>query len=180
MRPVPAPRTSLLAKAENTVLAAALCGIVVVVLLQIGSRALLDRPLSWSTEAATDFLVWSAFLGFAVGVRERGHVALTLIEEHLSGRVLYAVRLAQLTVFAFLLGGLCYGGAQMVFGELDAVSPAGIPRWTVFAAVPVGTGLALLHVAVQAFTLSPDDAADAPGTAGRAAADPIEAAGGTL
>jgi TRAP-type C4-dicarboxylate transport system permease small subunit len=159
----PASRPSPLARVENIALAVALCGIAVVVLLQIGSRFILGEPLSWSTEAATNFLIWSAFLGFAVAVRERGHVALTIVEDHLSGAVLYVVRMAQLVVFAFLLGALTYGGAQMVVSEFGAVSAAGIPRWTVFAAVPVGAGLGLVHILGQASRLRRDDGPKGPG-----------------
>lgn len=155
--PEPSPGSRWLARIENTTLAVALCGIVVVVLLQIGSRTILGDPLSWSTEVATGLLIWSAFLGFAVAVRERAHVALTVVEEHLSGRVRYAVHLAQLVVFAFLLGALTYGGARLMIGEFGAVSAVGIPRWIEFAAVPVGSGLALLHVVAQAYTLRAEE-----------------------
>lgn len=156
-------RPSPLARIENVALAVALCGIAVVVLLQIASRLLLGDPLSWSTEGATMCLIWSAFLGFAVAARERGHVALSVVEDRLSGRVLYVVRLVQLVVFAFFLGALTYGGAQMVISEFGTVSAAGIPRWAVFAAVPVGSGLALLHVAGQALTLTSDRAGERTG-----------------
>lgn len=144
---------AVLATVENVAMAAALCGMVGVVLLQIVSRLVLGDALSWSTEVATDLLLWSALLGFAVGVRERGHVALTILEDRLSGLPLYAIRVAQLVVFAFLLGALTYGGIVMVAGELGAVSSAGIPRWIPFASVPVGCALGLVHVVQHAFRL---------------------------
>lgn len=165
---------SPLAIVENAAVGAALCGMAVVVLLQIGSRVASGSALSWTTEVATDLLVWSAFLGFAIAVRERGHVALSVLEERLRGRALHAVRLGQLVVFAFLLGALVYGGIAMIAGESGVVSPSGIPRWAVFAAVPVGAGLALIHVAVQAYGLTWAE------TAKSETAGPADTAGGAL
>lgn len=162
-----------LARAENVALAAVVAAMTVVVLLQIASRLLLGQPLSWSTEVATDLLIWSAFLGFAVGVRERGHVALSILEDRLSGRTRYAIKVLQLVVFAFLLGALTYGGALMAIGEVGTESAAGIPRWIPIAAIPVGAGLGLIHVAAQAIELGRPEA-----EAEHQAFRPLQTAGG--
>jgi TRAP-type transport system small permease protein len=143
-----------LARVENVALGLALSGMAVVVLLQVGARLLAGTPPTWSSEVATDLLVWTAFLGFAVAVRERGHVSLPVLEERLRGWVLYAVRLGQLVVFAFLLGSLTYGGVSLAVAEAGATSPSGIPHWAVFASVPVGAGLGLVHVIAEAFRLA--------------------------
>jgi TRAP-type C4-dicarboxylate transport system permease small subunit len=143
-------RVSSLGHVENVLLGTALVATAVVVLAQITFRFLLREPLSWATEVATDLLVWSAFLGLAVGVRDRAHVALSLLEDRFPVRANRMIRLAQRIVLAFLLGSLCFGGVLLVLGELHTVSSSGVPRWMVFSAVPVGAGLALLHVVAQA------------------------------
>lgn len=143
------PRLSALGRAENVLLGTALVATALVVLAQIVFRFVLREPLSWATEVATDLLVWTAFLGLAVGVRDNAHVAMALLEGKLSSGASWVVRVGQQVVLAFLLGALCYGGIVLMLGELHTVSASGVPRWMVFAAVPAGSGLALLHVLAQ-------------------------------
>ena len=71
---------------ENTVIFGLLAAIVAVILAQVVFRRFLDDPLSWSTEIATQLLVYVAFVGFAIGVRDNSHVAMRLFEDRLGVR----------------------------------------------------------------------------------------------
>jgi TRAP-type transport system small permease protein len=144
---------------ENVAAGVVLVAMVVVVLMQVAYRYLMHAPLSWSSEVTTGLLVWSAFIGLAIAAREDAHVALRLWEHLLSPRRRYAVRLGQLVLFAFVLGALVFGGVALVIGEWGITSPIGIPRWTLYSAVPVGAGLSLVHVVARAFRLRPEPAA---------------------
>ena len=149
-------RFSLLGWIENLAAGAVLLAVVVVVLLQVAYRYVVHAPLSWSSEVTTGLLVWSAFLGLAIAARDDSHVALRIWEQHLSPQRQYTVRLAQLVLFAFVLGALVFGGVALVIGEWGISSSVGIPRWTVYASVPVGAGLGLVHVVARAFRLRPE------------------------
>lgn len=54
--------------------------------ISVFSRYVLNIGLSWSDEAARLLFIWLVFIGFAVGVRHRGHIGIDWLVERLSAR----------------------------------------------------------------------------------------------
>jgi TRAP-type C4-dicarboxylate transport system permease small subunit len=135
-----------LALVENVLITVLLIATVLVILAQIFFRYALDRPLTWSTEVATDLLVYVAFVGFAIGIRDNAHVALRLFESRLGARAKRGLRIAELVVLGLVLGAIGVGGAQYAWEQRDVVSPTGIPLWLAFLALPLGALLGEIHV----------------------------------
>ena len=50
-------------------------------LLQIGFRYALNAPLTWTEELARYLYVWACYLGAAVALRRRSHIAITLVAD---------------------------------------------------------------------------------------------------
>jgi TRAP-type C4-dicarboxylate transport system permease small subunit len=144
---------SLLARAEDLLLAVLLIATVLVVLLQIFFRAVLDQPLSWSNEVAIFLLVWLTFAGLAVATRDRAHIALLLFEERLAPRARRAFQLVRLLFTALLFGALAVGGVALVADLGSTHSPAGVPMWLVYLCFPIGAGLCVLHLGLQIASL---------------------------
>jgi TRAP-type C4-dicarboxylate transport system permease small subunit len=139
--------------AENVLIGLLLIAIVAVILAQVFFRYALERPLSWSNEAATDLLVYVAFIGFAIGVRDNAHVALHLFERRIGARSRRWLRLGELLVLGAVLACIGFGGAVYLHEERDVVSPVGIPLWAAFLPLPLGAALGLVHLVVEIVAL---------------------------
>jgi TRAP-type C4-dicarboxylate transport system permease small subunit len=150
-----------LALVENWLIFALLAGTVLVILAQVFFRYALDRPLSWSNEAATDLLVWVAFVGFAIGVRDNAHVALHLFENRMGTQARRWLRVVELLVLGAVLICIGIGGALYIQENVDVVSPVGIPLWAPFLALPFGAVLGTVHLVVEIVALL--RGAEAPG-----------------
>lgn len=132
---------------EDGVLAVLLVAIFLVTLTEVAARFVFHAPLSWSIEADTTLMIWLAFVGLAVGIRDKAHVSFELLEDRFRGVLLTSLQLLQAVIMGFLLLVLGYGGIGLVQLGLGQVMPSGIPQWLAFGAVPVGCGLGLLHLA---------------------------------
>jgi C4-dicarboxylate transporter DctQ subunit len=171
------------AAVENVLMGLLLVGTVATILAQVFFRYALSRSLSWSTEVATDLLLYIAFVGFAIGVRDNAHVALHLLEDRWGRRSRRALRVFELVVLGGVVGAIGIGGAVYAYQQRDVVSPSDIPLWTVFLALPLGATLSVVHVVVEVVALlrgadapslapvvpdeqSPDDSVPAPAVPG--------------
>jgi TRAP-type C4-dicarboxylate transport system permease small subunit len=157
----PAPRASVgesrlfraLAHAEDGLIILLMLTIFGIVLAGVLSRFVFQASLSWTTEFSVTAMIWLTFLGIAVGVRDRVHVSFELLEDKLDGMKLTILRFVQVVVMGFLLIMLSYGGYELVSLGINQVTPSGIPQWVAFAAIPLGCGLGLVHLAVNAWDL---------------------------
>lgn len=131
---------------EDGVLAVLLVAIFLITLTEVAARFVFHAPLSWSIEADTTVMIWLAFVGLAVGIRDKAHVSFELLEDRFHGVLLTLLRLLQAVIMGFLLLVLGYGGIGLVQLGLGQVMPSGIPQWLAFGAVPVGCGLGLVHL----------------------------------
>jgi TRAP-type transport system small permease protein len=143
----------VLAMAENGLIIVLILATVGVVLCQVGFRYLLDKPLSWSTEIATDLLVYIAFVGFAIGVRDNAHVAMRLFERKLGIGPRRAMRIGELVILGTVIGCIGYGGAIYASEQSDVHSPTGVPLPLTFIPLPLGAALSLIHILVEIFAL---------------------------
>jgi TRAP-type C4-dicarboxylate transport system permease small subunit len=134
---------------ENTVILLLLAGTVLVILAQIVFRRFLDQPLSWSTEVATELLVYVAFVGFAIGIRDNVHVAMRAFEDRFPNTVQRGLRMVELLVMGAVVAAIGIGGGIYAYEQRDVTTPAGLPLWIAFAALPAGCALGCLHVLVE-------------------------------
>jgi TRAP-type C4-dicarboxylate transport system permease small subunit len=133
------------ALAENTLIGLLLIAIVAVILAQVFFRYALSQPLSWSTEIATALLLYVAFVGFAIGVRDNAHVTLNLFERRLTDRGRRVVHTVELVFLGGVLAALGIGTVQYMSEQWDVTTPAGLPLWTILLAIPLGSALGILH-----------------------------------
>jgi TRAP-type C4-dicarboxylate transport system permease small subunit len=147
------PALRALAAVENALIVVLLAGTVLTILAQVFFRYLLDAPLSWSNEVATDLLVYIAFVGFAIGVRDNAHVALNLFETRLGVLPRRILRIGELTILGFVLVCIGIGGVRYMIEQSDVVSPVGIPLWAAFLPLPLGAVLGSVHLIVEIVAL---------------------------
>jgi TRAP-type C4-dicarboxylate transport system permease small subunit len=136
------------AAAENVLMGSLLVSIVLVILAQVVFRYVLARPLSWSIEVATGLLVYIAFLGLAIGVRDHAHVSLNLFERRLGPRGLRVVRIVEQLALAVVLAAIGIGAVTYLREQSDVTTPAGLRLWWILLAMPIGCALGCLHAVV--------------------------------
>ena len=133
---------------ENALAITFLMVVTCIVVLQIVFRFVLNRPLSWSGEAATYILVWLTFVGMAIAQRERAHVTMDILPKVTgpTGRLIAWLRWGVMAGLFIVLG---LGGLDLAIIHSVERSPAlDIPTWVVFSALPVGGLLGLWHLSV--------------------------------
>jgi TRAP-type C4-dicarboxylate transport system permease small subunit len=151
----------VLARVEDLLIAMLVFAIFCVVLAGILSRFVFHVSLSWNIEVSVTLMIWMTFIGIAVGVRDRVHVAFELLEDKLSGRWLVLVSLVQMLLMGFLLVALAWGGWQFMQLGLNQTTPSGIPQWISFAAIPAGSALGLVHLLAHAWDIAAHAGLDA-------------------
>lgn len=117
-----------------------------VVAAQVFWRYGLNASLFWSEELARHLLVWMTFLGASTAYRRRVHpgvdLATSRLPQRLRGQIETAVHLVSLAVFAVMV---VYGIEFSWFVRLQ-ISPAlNLPKWVLFAAIPVSGAICALH-----------------------------------
>jgi TRAP-type C4-dicarboxylate transport system permease small subunit len=134
---------------ENVGILLLMSATVLTILAQVLFRRFLDQSLSWSTEVATSLLVYVAFLGFAIGVRDNVHVAMRAFEDRFAPAVQRALRIVELLVMGTVVAAIGIGGGTYAYEQRDVTTPAGLPLWWSFLALPLGCALGCLHVLVE-------------------------------
>lgn len=141
----------LLDNVEEYVIGICLLAMLAIVFLNAISRYFISLDLASALEIVTSLFPWITFLGGAVAVKRKGHVAFSLLTDLFPPRVRKGV-----TLFAFLLTVALYGviavlATQMVLFERETHqgTPAlEMPTWIVELSIPLGA-LAILTRTLQ-------------------------------
>ena len=143
--------------AERTLLVIGLT-MTCIVIVQVFSRYVLNHSLFWSEELARYLLVWLTFLGASVAYYRRMHPSINLFQhrfsEHLKQRLRLIVHALSLVFFCVMIW---YGIEFAYFVRLQTTPALSLPKWTIFAIIPISGALLALHaVAFIRSDLSPD------------------------
>lgn len=140
----------LLSNALNRLSIVVASGLLVIVLAITGwgivARFLIHHSLTWGDEVATYLFIWMAFLGAAVGFRQRTHPTVTILLVRLPRRLqVAALCLSNLVVvvvsIVLLFGGVTF--IALVGGESATSVP--MPVGYAYLSVPVAGALLLVH-----------------------------------
>lgn len=127
----------------------------VLVFFQVITRFVIDYPLAWSEEISRYLMIYIVFLGSALAVKDRQHIAidfLTEIVKPANKRRLNGVILVISSLFFIIL---TYFGFVLTFTVLDQATPT--LRFSIawaYAAIPIGSLLMLLN-AIYSFINPP-------------------------
>lgn len=119
----------------------------VVCTLQVFFRRFLNNSLSWSEETMRYVFVWMILLATAVTVKEGSGAAIDLLKKKLKSRRALAVQ--EIVIFALTgitaLALVRYGTTYALAAANMTSAAVHIPMTLVYAAIPVGSLLTLLH-----------------------------------
>lgn len=135
------------------------CAMIVVVILVLNHMIvirLLGEPIVWHLELSIYLTIGAFFLGTPYAVLSRGDVAIDLLSAGLSARNAQWLRLAVLAVMLATGLYLVWSGAgrtlEALHSNLRSTSLWGPVLWPVYAAMPIGLGLACLQMVVELAT----------------------------
>lgn len=123
----------------------------IIVFSNVVVRYLTNASIPWSEEVSRHMMIWLTFLGSGMVLRCGGHIAIDNLQDSLSScnaRVLRGIVLLLTVAFLSLLAyyGYIYAGRTM----LQTTAATEIPFGYVYAAMPVGCVLMLVHLALIA------------------------------
>lgn len=131
-----------LVRAIEVAVMAAMAVVSVVVMVEVILRYTLGETLVVTEELSRYLMVWIAFLGSVLLMRERGHIAAEGLGSWLGplGRRVIGI-VADLLSLVFLLT-LTVAGLQTLPAQLDQyLTTINIPIFWFYLAIPVGSGL---------------------------------------
>jgi TRAP-type C4-dicarboxylate transport system permease small subunit len=130
------------------ILASALLAFLLVIL-----RYFFGKGLTWGSEAVILLMVWAAFFGAGIAIRERGHIELEVVRDLLPPAFRFpVVVLADLLCVGIMLFIMIFGAKWTLFlyhGEGINVATE-VPEWIIFLCVPLA-GLTMTIRYLQQF-----------------------------
>ncbi|EOT44331.1 TRAP transporter small permease [Enterococcus columbae] len=124
-----------------------------VVLYQVFTRTVLNKPNTISEELVRFSLVWLAMLSSAYVTGKKSHLAVTLLSEHLSEKNQYLLEvIVQILFMIFSVVIMVFGGLKAVSVTLGQISPSlSLSMGFVYLAVPVSGALMFAYSLLNLF-----------------------------
>lgn len=124
---------------------------VVLVVTNVFCRYVLGFSLVWAEEVSQYLMVWVAFLGAGLALREGRHVAVEMLQERLPDGPRRATRWVILVAVLLFLLATAVLGAQFAWFARDMETPVlNISMAIPYSAVPIGCALLAAHLAFVA------------------------------
>lgn len=123
----------------------------VVVGWNIGLRHFTSQSLPWADEVARYAMIWLAFLGAGLALREGAHVAISNFQDALPAAGALGLRAVLLALLMGFFVFMVWTGWDYMSRTAFQTSPAlRLPMRWVYAAMPVGFALMAVHLALIA------------------------------
>ena len=127
----------------------------VVLILQVFMRYVLRDPLPWPEEFSRYLLIWTAFVGSSLAVKEGRVINIDILPSICRGWALKALTfIMHLGFLAFCVIAIYYSlDFIQRIARSGQVSPAmGVPMWWVYSAAPIGLGFSALRTLEAIFS----------------------------
>lgn len=124
-----------------------LAAMAVIIFVNVGLRYLTNQSLEWAEEVSRHMMIWLTFLGAGPVLRYGGHIAVENLQDSLPRRMAIAVRVVvALLLFAFAGVMIWYGWLYMARAMFQLTAVTQIPFAYIYAAMPVGGVLLVVHM----------------------------------
>jgi TRAP-type transport system small permease protein len=111
------------------------------------TRYLFDFSLNWAEEVSRYLMIWLAYLGLGIAMRQGNHVAVEMLQERLPRVATRLLRAFVGVVLMLFMGFLAYLGFKYsAFAMNQETAALQLPMGLVYLAVPLGCVVFLLHM----------------------------------
>ena len=144
---------------ENSLAVVSMTAVSLLIFAQVVSRYCFNYTPVWSEELSRFLVVWSIFIGVAIGVRNNQHIGVDALIRFLPHKLKVASEVLLNLIGAVVLGVLVFNSFEFIQHtmEFEQLSPAmRIPMYIPYIAMPVGLTLSIvhfLHNIVKLFTI---------------------------
>lgn len=126
---------------------AMMAAMVALVFANVVSRYVLNFSIIWAEELSQYLMVWIAFLGAGLAMREGRHVAVEMLQNALPPSLARTARMIVIVAILAFLATLVVLGAMFVSFAWDQETPVmNIPTGIPYLAVPIGALLFFVHM----------------------------------
>ncbi|MGJ9385807.1 TRAP transporter small permease [Salipaludibacillus sp. CF4.18] len=123
---------------------------VIIVTVQVFTRTIGNFVYFWSEEVTLLLLVWTAFLGIAIGFREKLHLSMDSVTRRISQSAQKKVsKVITITVFIFGLYLVIYGWQYTELMHANTLAATGLPRSVQYVIVPITGVLVCIYSFLQ-------------------------------
>ncbi|RKL68347.1 C4-dicarboxylate ABC transporter permease [Salipaludibacillus neizhouensis] len=123
---------------------------VIIVTVQVFTRTIGNFVYFWSEEVTLLLLVWTAFLGIAIGFREKLHLSMDSVTRRIPQSMQKIVsKVITITVFIFGLYLVIYGWQYTELMHANTLAATGLPRSIQYVIVPITGVLVCIYSFLQ-------------------------------
>ena len=138
-----------LMRANRAALIMLLAAMALIIFANVVLRYTTSQSIEWAEEVARHMMIWLTFLGAGPVLRYGGHIAVDNMQDSLPRAVAVTVRLMiAVLLFAFFGFMVWYGVQYMERTQYQLTASTQVSMAWVYASMPVGGVLLLLHWAL--------------------------------
>lgn len=133
---------------ENSIAVISMATVSLLVFGNVVSRYGFNYTPIWSEELSRFLVVWSIFIGVAIGVRKNQHIGVDALIRFLPHKLLLASEVLLNLIGVVVIGILVFNSFEFIqhTREFEQLSPAmRIPMYIPYIAMPVGLTLSIIH-----------------------------------
>lgn len=138
----------IITKTTAAAVIALIGAMVVVIWISVYTRYVSSAPIAWGEQVAKYLMIWAAFLGASLGLREGAHISVNMIVDMLpaKGRTFSAACVVLLNMI--FLSVCLYYGAIFSYNVRNHTDPLvwDISMSLPYSAIPVGCALMILQL----------------------------------
>lgn len=138
---------TLFVRLNRALVAALLAAVFVIVFVNVVGRYAFTASLPWAEEVARHLMIFCAFAGAGLALREGKLVSITVLLDAVPA-LRPAILWGGVALMAVFMALLVWFGARFVgFGWSKETMATQIPRGVPYLSIPIGAGLFLVHLA---------------------------------
>lgn len=133
---------------ENSIAVLSMATVSLLVFGNVVSRYGFNYTPIWSEELSRFLVVWSIFIGVAIGVRKNQHIGVDAVIRFLPHKLKLASEVLLNLIGVVVIGILVFNSLEFIqhTKEYEQLSPAmRIPMYIPYIAMPVGLSLSIVH-----------------------------------
>lgn len=135
-----------LMRVNRAALVLLLAAMALIIFANVVLRYTTSQSIEWAEEVARYLMVWLTFLGAGPVLRYGGHIAVENLQDSLPPRAAVALRMCiAALLFAFFVFMVVFGAMYVERAQYQMTPTTQISMGWVYAAMPVGGVLLLLH-----------------------------------